>query len=199
LHYEILDAATELMPETGNSKAVSICALAQRRCGAARPEPLAPEPARRADPLAAGRHAGVIERFHPFGRRLGRRCGQRPIKPAASLTKQAVGRVKDAGLLAIRDATSSESVRPNSIASRRFGPSRSKRSIQPTCRELNHSAAASPVNRLYQIAPVGPCHRRSRDGPGRGTWGAVPEKRRPSGERIAKLNFLLRAAEGIPN
>jgi hypothetical protein len=169
--------------------------LAQRRCGAARPEPLAPEPARHADPLAAGRHAGAIERFHPFGRRLGRRCGQRPIKPAESLTKRAVGREKDAGLLAIRDATSSESVRPNSIAARRFGPSRSKRSIRPTCRGLNHSAAASPVNRLYQIPPVGRCHRRSRDGPGRGTWGVVPEKRRAPVGR-AHREAQLPAARG---
>ncbi|MCW2660362.1 MAG: hypothetical protein JWP83_1514 [Mycobacterium sp.] len=32
LHCEIFDAATKLMPETGNAKAVFIRALAHRRC-----------------------------------------------------------------------------------------------------------------------------------------------------------------------
>jgi enolase-like protein len=67
-------------------------------------------------------------------------------------------------------------------------------------RELNHSAAASPVNRLYQSRRSGGVTDDVVMDLAVGL--GVPFQKngaRRSGERIAKLNFLLRAAEGIPN
>ena len=108
--------------------------------------------------LQFGQDAAGVQRFDSVEGRLRWKVCKEAVQPASPLAEQAPGEPeRGARRAAMRSPMSGLSDTQNSIASRRFGCSRSSRAIQSSCRALIHSASASAVNCWYQSR----CRRRS--------------------------------------